>query len=98
MLKAELYKEIDKKWEGCWPVNNLRPLVLIDCICYLLFFKKVQENKLVAENTFDNDYVNDTEELSWNYIKDLDPKDLHNLLIKDNGTEHFLKNYAKIKS
>ena len=39
VLRAELRTTIDKLWDACWPINMLRPLVLLDLISYLLFIK-----------------------------------------------------------
>ena len=99
MLLAELSKDIDNKWDECWPVNTLRPLVLIDCISYILFFKKLEDDKLISHSQTEPDsrkvfYLNDSQELSWNHIKDLDSKSLYTLFNKENGIADLLKSYS----
>jgi type I restriction enzyme M protein len=99
MLTAELRRDIDKKWEACWPVNTLRPLVLIDCICYILFLKKLEDNKLISSTQVAGEnkipcYINDDAELYWSYFKDLDAKNIHILFSKENGITDLLKNYS----
>ncbi len=99
MLAAELRRDIDKKWEACWPVNTLKPLVLIDCICYILFLKKLEDNKLIArtQGAAENKmpcYINDDAELYWSYFRNLDAKNVHILFSKENGITDLLKNYS----
>src|SRR5664279_3639169 len=48
ILPSELRENIDKKWEACWPINMLRPLVLLDLISYLLFIKKLEDLQLIS--------------------------------------------------
>ncbi len=99
MLTAELRRDIDKKWEACWPVNTLKPLVLIDCICNILFLKKLEDDKLIANARAAAEskipcYINDDAELYWSYFRDLDAKDIHALFAKENGITDLLKNYS----
>lgn len=99
MLKAQLRKDIDLKWDSCWPVNSLRPLVIIDCITCLLFLKKLEDRKLITHEMRPGSrklsYFNDCSELSWSYIKTLDPKELHTLIAKENGIADLLNSYGK---
>ena len=99
MLTTELRTNIDKSWEACWPINSLRPLVLIDLISYLLFIKKLEEKKLIPRKqpeTFGDIPVNkiDYEELSWNLLKELDPQGLHRLFTKEMGIPDLMKAYG----
>jgi len=100
MLTAQLSKDIDNRWEACWPVSTLKPLALIDCISYLLFYKKLEERQLIINS--DNKptegrlyYVNDSNELSWENLCKLNAKEAHILLTKENGVEDLLKNYGR---
>jgi type I restriction enzyme M protein len=99
MLTAEVRTNIDKSWEACWPTNSLRPLVLLDLISYLLFIKKLEENKLIPGKqleTFGDIPVNkiDYGELSWKMLKDLDPQSLHRLFTKEVGIPDLMKSYG----
>ena len=49
-ITEELCSDINKKWDACWPINMLRPLVLLDLISYLLFIKKLEEKQLITGN------------------------------------------------
>jgi type I restriction enzyme M protein len=99
MLTEALRKDIDSRWESCWPVNTLRPLVIIDGISYLLFFKKLEDHKLITRRSdlSNNDkasYLNDSAEICWNNLKGLDSKNIYNLFTKENGIADLLKNYG----
>ena len=98
MLTAQLSKDIDTRWDACWPINSLRPLLIIDCISYLLFFKKLEEARLIVTGSRPANrklcYVNEYEELQWNYLQDLQPKELHHLFSKENGLASLLRSYG----
>lgn len=99
MLTADLRTNLTKKWEACWPVNMLRPLVLLDLISYLLFIKKIEEKQLIAGKqieTFLDALVHSKErdELSWSRFKDLDAQSMHNLFVKENGIPDLIKKYS----
>jgi len=99
MLAAQLTKDIDNKWEACWPVSTLKPLVLIDCISYLLFYKKLEEYGFIISNHGQPAkqklyFINNYDELSWKNISKLNMKDLHILFLKENGIADLLKNYG----
>lgn len=99
MLSSEIKNTIDKNWEACWPVNSLRPIVLVDLFCYLLLFKKLEDQGLTVScrDTLDNGKPaceNEPEELCWSHLKALDAKEMHKQFIKENGVIDFLKNYS----
>ena len=90
MLTAELRTNINKKWEACWPINMLRPLVLLDLISYLLFIKKLEERQLIAgaqTETFRDNLIpaKEKDELSWSRFKDMDAQSMHKLFTKEKG-------------
>ena len=75
MLTTELHKNIDKRWEACWPINMLRPLVLIDLISYLLFIKKIEERQLIPANwniRRQSFHKKETMNVSWSSLKEMD--------------------------
>ena len=101
MLTANLRADIDKKWEACWPINEIRPLVLLDLTSYLLFLKEIEEKQLLPVKLTDASspdiFVRSKErdELSWSRFKDLDPHDMHTLFIKEKGIPDLIKNYSR---
>ncbi|MEP6947914.1 MAG: N-6 DNA methylase [Ginsengibacter sp.] len=99
MLTAELRADITKKWEACWPINTLRPLVLLDLISYLLFIKKIEEKQLITERraeTFLDNLIpaKERDELCWSRFKDLDAQSMHRLFTKERGIPDSIKNYS----
>ncbi|MEP6597374.1 MAG: N-6 DNA methylase, partial [Ginsengibacter sp.] len=99
MLTAELQSDIDNKWEACMPINQLRPLVLLDLLCYLLFIKKINEDEPTPENAatppcYNPIYIKEQKELRWNSFKDMEAHDMHKLFIKEKGVLSFIKDYG----
>ncbi|MDQ2719910.1 MAG: SAM-dependent methyltransferase [Bacteroidota bacterium] len=99
MVTAQLRIAIDNKWESCWPVCDLRPLVLIDLISYLLFIKKIDEKQefiIWRTDKLAKDHISKDEEneFSWHIFKDLDPQRMHKLFTKENGIVDLIKSYA----
>ena len=102
MLTTELRTNIDKNWEACWPINSLRPLVLLDLISYLLFIKKIGEKKLMPARLFETfkdtlSIIKENNELSWDRFKDMDPQGMHGLFTKEMGIPDLMKNYGNAK-
>lgn len=94
-LSDELKAAINKKWDDCWPVSTLRPLALIDLLCYLLFIKKLEEKRLITGSLTRNPGVNTSgNELSWSGFKDLNAQDLHILFTSENGVIDLIKHYG----
>ncbi len=99
MLTVELRSNINKKWEACWPISKLRPLVLLDLISYLLFIKKLEERQLIAgkrTETFKNNLTQAKakDELSWSRFKDMDAQSMHKLFTKEKGVTDLIKDYG----
>ena len=94
-LPDALREDINKKWDDCWPVSTLRPLALIDLLCYLLFLKKLEEKRLITGSptriSGDSSTAN---ELSWSGFKDLNAHDLHTFFTGKNGVMELIKNYG----
>ena len=98
-LTVELLTNINKKWEACWPINMLRPLVLLDLISYLLFIKKLEERQLIpgrrTETSRDNLIpAKEKDELSWSGFKDMDAQSMHKLFTGEKGVTDLIKNYG----
>ncbi|HEY5407362.1 MAG TPA: N-6 DNA methylase [Ginsengibacter sp.] len=94
-LSNELRNDINKKWDDCWPVSTLRPLALIDLLCYLLFIKKLEEKRLITGSLTRIARDNTVgKELTWSSFKDLNDHDLHTLFTCENGVIDLIKNYG----
>ncbi len=97
-LGNELRETIDKKWEACWPVSNLRPLAVLDLICYLLFIKLLEENELITLKPnlkIKGDRAKPEDQLCWSIFKDLDGPALHNLFTTEKGIPDLINNYGR---
>lgn len=100
MLTPELQKNIDEKWNACWPLSTLRPIVILDLISYLFFFKKISGHILVSENSenklnpvFTNS--NSKELATWSTFKTLDEQNMHIVFTSENGVIDLVKKYHK---
>ncbi len=102
MLTAELRTGIESKWKACWPISQVKPLVFLDLLTYLLFIKKIDDRQLLSEGSAplagDNFiYTIEQDELRWSRFKDLNAQNLHNVFIKEHGVLDFIKNYGQSK-
>ena len=100
MLHTALQKDIDSKWDDCWPMNSLRPLAILDLTSYLFFLKKLDEENLIDESVFKSHSDNfngskNVDELRWRKFKNLDAQDLHELFTKKNGIADSIKIYGQ---
>ncbi|MEO6837602.1 MAG: N-6 DNA methylase [Ginsengibacter sp.] len=100
MLAPGLQKEIDEKWNACWPLSELRPIAIIDLVSYLFFFKRISEfqPKEVAEieqlpYSFNS---NPKKKLLWDTFKNLGIQEMHELVTTKGGIVSLVKNYDKI--
>jgi type I restriction enzyme M protein len=100
MLRGELQKDIDNKWDACWPMNSLRPLAILDLISYLFFLKKLEEEGLINETRFksrDDNFIglNEVDDIRWSKFKNMNAQDAHELFIKQNGILDLIKKYGE---
>ena len=100
MLATELQKKVDEKWDACWPLSQLKPVIILDLISYLFFFKKASENKLAFQeseklpnSTFS--IAEETETLNWEVFKNLGSRSMHESFTQKNGVIDSLKNYRR---
>jgi len=103
MLTPELIKTLEKKWDNCWPVSDLRPFALLDLISYIFFIKKLDDWELihpkVKSSGFDNFiYTNEIEEFTWSKLQKMDAKEIQQLFNKDHGVIDLMKNYSSLNS
>ena len=97
-LGNDLRNTIDQKWEACWPVSNLRPLAVLDLICYLLFIKLLEEKELITAKhnlKTNRDSAKPEDQLCWSRFKDLDGFALHNLFTIEKGIPDLINNYGR---
>ena len=78
MLTSDLQNKIDEKWNACWPISKLRPIVILDLISYLFFIKKITKDHLTGEiegNKPDNTLRNSKNEKHFKGSFSIDPED-----------------------
>ncbi|HUZ60885.1 MAG TPA: N-6 DNA methylase [Hanamia sp.] len=100
MLTSELKKEIDEKWDSCWPLSKLRPIVILDLISYLFFYVKISGYILASENSENRPNTaslnsNEREQKAWSKFKNLDEQSMHLLFTGENGIIDLIKKYSK---
>ncbi|KAA9038004.1 N-6 DNA methylase [Ginsengibacter hankyongi] len=95
VLSAELQGMINEKWDACWPVSTLRPLALLDLLCYLLFIQKLEEKRLITvSHARSSENSAAVSPLSWNGCKDLSAQELEKHFTGENGIIDLIKNYG----
>lgn len=100
MFTTTLQDSLNKAWQNCWPVSDLRPTALLDLISYLFFIKKSDDlvlihQKIKAKGTTNFVYTKETENFSWSNLQSLNTRDIHQLFTKDNGIIDLMNNYAQ---
>jgi type I restriction-modification system DNA methylase subunit len=100
MLNPELKKNIDEKWDACWPMSLLKPVAILDLISYLFFLKKISENHPAGEksvNNLDNGFFNSTEtgEMESGIIKEMEDESMQTLFNPKKGSIDLVKNYSR---
>jgi len=100
MLTSELKKKIDEKWDSCWPLSKLRPIVILDLISYLFFYVKISGYILASENAENRPSAaslnsNEKEQKTWSKFKNLDEQSMHLLFTGENGIIDLIKKYSK---
>lgn len=100
MLTPELRKNIDEKWNACWPLSTLKPIAILDLISYLFFFKKISGHILVSENSENKSNLGFTnpkerELITWSTFKTLDEQNMHIVFSCENGVLDLVKKYHR---
>lgn len=103
MLTSELQKNIDEKWNACWPLSTLRPIAILDLISYLFFFKKISGHILVSENAESKPNSafatsKEKELITWSNFKTQEGQDMHLLFTSENGIIDLIKKYHRNSS
>ena len=103
MLTPQLQKNIDEKWDNCWPVSNLRPSALLDLISYIFFIKKLDDRELLHKNSqvkHDDNfiYTKDVEEFDWSKLKNMNAQSIHDLFTREHGIIDFMIQYGHSNS
>jgi len=99
MLTPQLKKNIDQKWDNCWPVSSLRPLAVLDLIAYIFFIKKLDDYGLITKKlSFASAdqfiYTREIEEFSWSKMKAADAQTIHEFFTKKSGLLELMKLYG----
>ncbi len=99
MLTPQLKKNIDQKWDNCWPVSSLRPLAVLDLIAYFFFIKKLDDRglitkKLTVASADQFIYTREIEEFSWGKLKEIDAQTIHDFFTKKSGLLELMKLYG----
>ncbi len=100
MLTSKLQETLNKKWQHCWPVSDLRPLALLDLISYLFFIKKADDleliHQMIKSSRIDNFiYSRETEDFTWSSLQNLNTSKIHQLFTKENGLIGLMNHYGK---
>lgn len=100
MLTTELQKNIDEKWDACWPLCLLKPIAILDLISYLFFLKKISENNLTNErpgNKPDTGFSHskEKERIENGIINNLEAEGIHTIFSAEKGSVDLIKNYAR---
>lgn len=81
---------ISERWKAFWPINELRPLAVLDYISYFLLIKRLDDEQLLMESSGKENersfiYQQQHNELRWHRFKDMDAKSLYTLLQRRMG-------------
>ena len=100
MLTPEFKKDIDEKWDACWPLSLLKPIAIPDLISYLFFLKKISENHPVSTksvNSLHSEFFHstETEDIERGIINEMEPERMQALFTSENGSIDLVKNYSR---
>lgn len=100
MLTPELKKDIDQKWDACWPLSLLKPIAIPDLISYLFFLKKISENHPTGENSLNglnNGFFHSTEtaEMNSGILNEMEPESVQTLFTSEKGSIDLVKKYSR---
>ncbi len=99
MLTSELQKEIDEKWEACWPISLLKPVAILDLISYLFFINKISENHVISEETANKPHrgLFHSKEGGVETAAFSEPEagGMHALFTSEKGSIDLIRNYAR---
>lgn len=99
MITASL-PAITDRWKAFWPINELRPLAVVDYISYFLLIKKLDDEQLIMERNGQGDdkscvFLSEHDELRWHNFNDMDARSLYTLFTKENGVFDFIQRYGQ---
>jgi len=95
MHLQELKSNIDEKWEGCWPLNTFKPIVILDLLSYLFFFKKISKNlqkdvKTASQYAIPN--IKKETKILWDTFKNMDSQRRYEIFTERNLLAEVLQN------
>ena len=99
MLIPQLQKNIQDKWDDCWPISSLKPLAILDLISYVFFIKKLDDRELISKNLQGmqgTDFVitKEVEEFTWSRLRNMDAQRIHDLFTRQHGIIDLMAQYA----
>ena len=111
MLTPELQNEIDEKWNACWPLSQLRPIVILDLVSYLFFVKKISSDQPtdvpdrqagkkteVGSGLIATGANGKKQEIIGDFFNDPDDKNIYTLFSDENGIIELEKAYLRHES
>ncbi|HEY5367912.1 MAG TPA: N-6 DNA methylase [Hanamia sp.] len=98
MLTPELQNDIDEKWNACWPISELKPIVILDLLSYLFFVKKISSEQGTTPSSQEaiknsknlpafifTGTKGKKEEIKGDYFNDPDDSNIRALFLAGNG-------------
>ena len=100
MLTRELQHTIDERWDACWPISKLRPIVILDLVSYLFFIRKTSRELQRSEEPVDKpgyllQGAKGREEIKADFFSDPENHNIYSLFASENGTAELEKEYAQ---
>ncbi|MEO8765607.1 MAG: N-6 DNA methylase [Ginsengibacter sp.] len=103
MLLQNLQRDIDEKWDECWPISSLRPLAILDLMSYIYFIKKLDDRELInkrLQGIQDEGFVytKEVDEFSWSRLQNMDVQSIHDLFTGEHGMINLMTHYSRSNS
>ncbi len=103
MITGEIKNKIDQIWNAFAAGGIVNPLTVIEQITYLLFIRRLDEIQTTKEKQarhinkkIENTIFTAKQKIfRWSYFKDLEPNEILNLFIRQDGIFAFIKNMNK---
>lgn len=100
MLTLELQHTIDERWDACWPISKLRPIVILDLVSYLFFVRKTSSElqyneEFVAKPGFFLQSTKGREEMKGDFFSDPEDQNFYSLFASENGIAELEKEYSQ---
>jgi len=99
MLTRELQHTIDERWDACWPISKLRPIVILDLVSYLFFIKKISSEQQCYEEPVNKagfflQGAKGRKEVKGDFFGDPEGHHIYSLLASEQATTELEKEYS----